>query len=425
MKKIKNLIIKYKTLIANFSYLSIAKGLDYILPLIVYPYLAVVLGADKFGLVFFGQAFVEYFAILIDYGFDLSATREVSENRDKKNKLSEIVSSIFMIKMILLLISLLCFILIIFLVPKFRLYSSFYCFWFFTLIGRSYLSMWFFQGMEKMKFVTIIDAMLKITYTVLIFLFVKDETHFYRVPIYYAAGYGIACIFVIRSMIINFKIQFYLCRLKDAYQYFRSSTNFFLSRLSVSAFSNTNTFVTNMVLGNVYSAYYSAAEKLYRAIVSIYQPITLVLYPYMAKEKNIRFYRKAMSLIMGLNMVLCIGVYAFSPFIVRVMYGSEFSTSADILRILSIVAMVQVPSILLGYPLLGTMGYSRWANNSVIAGSFFHIVMIMLMLNTMNVFSIPLLMMVTEFIIMAIRWFGVEKFNFLSGKVYEANQSHG
>lgn len=66
---------KYKKVINNFISLFIIQSLNYLLPLITVPYLARVLGAKNYGKVIFAIAFITYFQIITDYGFNLSATR--------------------------------------------------------------------------------------------------------------------------------------------------------------------------------------------------------------------------------------------------------------------------------------------------------------------------------------------------------------
>ena len=93
---------------------------NFLLPLIAFPYLVRVLGPEKYGLITFALAFVQYFALLIDYGFNYTATREIAVNRDDKDKTSSIFSTVLVIKFSLFIIGLTIFSAIIFVFDKFR-----------------------------------------------------------------------------------------------------------------------------------------------------------------------------------------------------------------------------------------------------------------------------------------------------------------
>lgn len=81
------------TLVQNALSLYGVQIAGYVLPIVTIPYLARVLGASEWGLLAFAQAFGSYWAVLGEYGFSLSATREVACHRDNREKLTEILSS--------------------------------------------------------------------------------------------------------------------------------------------------------------------------------------------------------------------------------------------------------------------------------------------------------------------------------------------
>ena len=78
---------------SNFFSLSILQYTTYLVPLIPLPYLVRVLGPSRYGLVEFARAIALYFVILTEYGFNLSATQEISVHRDDRRKVSEIFSA--------------------------------------------------------------------------------------------------------------------------------------------------------------------------------------------------------------------------------------------------------------------------------------------------------------------------------------------
>src|SRR3989339_509467 len=171
LKKLKliSLSEEYKILLGNFFSLSVLQVLNYLLPLITLPYLIRVLGPEKYGLIAFGTAFLTYFQLFTDYGFNLSATKDISINRENNKKISEIFSSVIIIKTVLMLFS---FIIIFFIVTSFSKFNSqkeVYYLISLSLIGNVLFPIWFFQGIERMKYITYFNVIARVTATLLVF----------------------------------------------------------------------------------------------------------------------------------------------------------------------------------------------------------------------------------------------------------------
>ena len=78
----------------NIFALYVVRAANQLLPLIVIPYLARVLGPSGWGLVAFAQAFAMYGIITVEYGFEFSGTRAVARDRGQASRMSELVAGI-------------------------------------------------------------------------------------------------------------------------------------------------------------------------------------------------------------------------------------------------------------------------------------------------------------------------------------------
>ena len=109
-----------KRVMHNVASLSWLQAITYVLPVIILPYLFRVIGPEKFGLIAFAQAFVQYFIILTDYGFSVSATKEISLCHEDNVKIARVFSAVMAVKIALAFLSFVVLSGIVYFVPKFR-----------------------------------------------------------------------------------------------------------------------------------------------------------------------------------------------------------------------------------------------------------------------------------------------------------------
>jgi PST family polysaccharide transporter len=330
---------------SNFFSLSVLQGANYILPLITLPYLVRVLGVEYFGLLAFAGATVMYFQILTDYGFNLTATREISIHRDNKAKVIEIFSSVMSIKVILMFVSFLLLTILVFSFEKFSKDALVYFLTFGTVVGQVLFPVWFFQGMERMKYITYLNILSKVIFTIAIFAFVQEQSDFYLVPLLTSVGFLVAGIWSLYLVKKEFEVRFELQTINTIKHHFFEGWYVFLSQLKISLFSTTNIIILGLITNNTVVGYYSVAEKIMRALAMMQSPILGALFPHMSKiilkqkAKAVSQLKKVIFFGSIIYAIVLSTVFVFSESIISLLFGDSTKESIVILQIMSIIPL--------------------------------------------------------------------------------------
>ena len=375
---------KKKRLLDNFLSLGALQIFSYVIPLITLPYQTRILGAEKFGLVYFAYAFMAYFNILIDFGFGMSATREIAVNRHNKNNISNIFNSVMTIKILLVLVSFVVLFLCILFIPKIKNNYLLFLLSFLMCIGNAIYPVWFFQGMERMKYITFLNILSRVIFLVLIFVFVKQQSDYMIVPLLNSFGFLAAGIIGFYFAVKEFGLKLYVPGWSTIKKHFKYSSEFFMTQVSVSLYTNTNTVCLGFIGSEFMVGLYVAAEKIYGAINGLKGPLVTALYPFVTRNKDIKLYRKIFKLAILVSFVVSCFAFIFAKDIITICYGSEMTEAYKVLRIFCVLFFVNVPSVLLGYPLLGALGHTHETNRSVIYSSVFHLTGLIILIFSQN-----------------------------------------
>lgn len=400
-----------KVLVRNFFSLSFLQVADHILPLITLPYLVRVLGPEKFGLIAFARALSQYFVILTDYGFNLSATREISINREDKTKVSKIFSSVLLIKLGILALSFLVLIGLIFFVPKFRNDWLIYLFSFGMVIGNALLPIWFFQGIERMKYIAFLNLAAKLIFTISIFVFIRKSQDYIYVPIINSLGFLIAGILGLSIVHRSFKVRFSRPDFESIKHQLKEGWHIFISEVSISLYTTSNTFILGLFANNTIVGYYSAAERLIKAVQRLLSPLWRTVYPYISKlanesrEKASRFIGKLVIVVGSGSLVVSLAIFVFAEFIANVMLGSQYQESIIVLRILAFVPFLTSLNTIFGtqtmLPFNRKVAYSK----IFILGGIINITLALLLVTIYKHIGISVAVLFTEVFITAIMFF--------------------
>ncbi len=365
-----------KRLFENFVSLSALQGVNMILPLITLPYLVRTLGVDNFGLINFSLSIVMYFNILVSFGFDLSATREISMNSNNKDKVSEIFSTVMVIKLGLTLASLAILTVLVMSVDVVWNHRWLYIATFGVVLGNALFPSWLYQGMERMKYVTYITVITRILFTILIFVFVEKNEDVIYVPILNSLGVILGGGYSLWLSFKLFDIRFTCPSIASIIDRSKESSKFFLSRVANNGSRYYVTMMIGVYFGNTVVGYYSMVEKLFYAFLSIGGVISQTLYPYMSRTRNLVFFKKVVIGVSVVAVALIFPVMFFNELILSWIFNVKSEILSTIFLVVFSGAVFGVISSLLGYPLLAAFGYVNEANNSLIYASIVCVIFI-------------------------------------------------
>ncbi len=356
LKKIKEIYQRphLKVLIENFLSLSTLQILNYLLPLVTLPYLARVIGVDMFGRLAIAGAIIAYFQTFVDFGFDYTSVRDVAKNQKNTSEVSRIFWTVTYTKILFIGISLVVLCVLIFFLPYFREHSTIILLTFLYVPVKILFPEWLFQGLEKMKYITLLNVLAKVLFTVLIFICIRERSDYIYQPLLTAGGYLISGLFSLYILFRHFKIQRYRPRFSEIKNAIKEGNDIFLNLLLPNLYNNLSTLLLGYWWGNAAAGILDAAKRVINLSDQALGVLSRTFFPYLANNmKNHAIYWK-MSLAIGVLFTLIF--IGGAQMIVNLLFSKEFHEAGIIIIILSI------------SPVLFAMMYAFGTNYLILAG---------------------------------------------------------
>ncbi|WP_300648981.1 oligosaccharide flippase family protein [Paenalcaligenes sp.] len=275
-----------KQLIENFFSLAVLKVFNLILPFVTLPYLIKTLGFEQYGAIVLAMALMQYFQAVTDYGFNLSATRDIAKHRHSQQQLSYIYSKVMSAKVFLLAISLIILLPVIFLVPQFQQDKSIYCLMLLVLVGHTLFPEWFFRGVEKMRYITVLDLSIKLFFTAGVFLFIHKPEDYWVYPLLNGVGYLVVMFVAHRLVRKHFSVKFRIVKKQAIRTTLRNGFPLFVNQFMPNLFNNTTNFLVGMVLGKSAAGAFGATRQVVQLVTVLNSVTTTVFFPYLARKAD-------------------------------------------------------------------------------------------------------------------------------------------
>lgn len=326
--------------VTDVVYLVALQGLNFIAPILVLPYLMVVLGAEKFGYISFALAVCQYLMVLVDFGFYLSTTKRIALVKEDKEALNRIFAATFYCKMGLLALSFLILVAVAS-IPKFAVYRPALFAMFSIVIGNAFLFTFLFQGLGQIRWISIFNGIAKLSVLPLTFVLVHGPED-YLIAALLQGGVSIVAALISIIMIIRkrwvgmprFCLSDCKVEMKDSLPIFVSNT---ASTLYVFGFVLIlGIFATPAEVGR-----YAASDKIIRALIAVtLSPVIQAFYPAVSRM-SVNEWGRAKSLVNLLLAMLVLGMVAVivaanvvAPYMPKWL-GEDYAGTETMIRILS------------------------------------------------------------------------------------------
>lgn len=393
------------SLLENTLMLYILQFSSMALGLVTQGYQQRVLGMEMIGTLGAAQYVTNFFQIFIDFGFILSATAKASRSRSDKPELSRILSRVIAAKGIFIVLSVA--VMALFVCPQLENAGEVlvHVFYMLSVALMALLPDFLYRGLEQMAAITVRAVAIKIFATVMIFLFLRQPSDYYMVPLFTALGNGGALAFVYWHLYRKIGVGFCRVGFREVWEEIKESSQFFASKAAGAINTNLNGILLKQITGSASVGMYTNADKVISVAKSGMSPIADSLYPHMMKHKNFSIVKKAMLLVYPVILAGCAVVYIFAEPILTLWLGPDGKEVVAPLRLLLPVAVFCFPNYVLGYPTLGAMGLAKYANISVGFGTVIYLIGAALayFVVGINWVSLCLLSSVTEFSILVFR----------------------
>jgi len=336
-----------KRLSENFLALSSLQLINYVLPLFLIPLIIKALGIEGFGIYAFIFAIATYGMAFADYGFDLSATYHISLHKENPHKINEIFSSVLWIKLFLALFFLLILTLAVYSIDKLYLYKEFIFLSYGMVIGNVLLPLWYFQGIEKMRFILYLNGFLKLTFFILVVLFIKERGDLGLLIIFHSITSLLVGFFGLYIAIKYFNIEISRVNREKILFYLKDGWYIFTAKIAVIFYSNFTTIIVGFYMSPLILGYYALTIKVLGAIGNLLDPLSRVAYPYLLtlyQSSNQNFIKRNIQLsiiILSIMIPLSTLVYFYAREILEIISQKEITElNVQLLQIGSLLLIV-------------------------------------------------------------------------------------
>lgn len=340
--------MKYKKSIINLFSQYVILGVNIIVPLITMPYLVGKLGIEKYGILVYATALMTNFKVLLDFGFEVTATRDIARNVGNAIKIDKLISSVFAVKIVYACVGGV----ILYLLLNINNYSSeeegIYIWTFMTVVFQSMVPIWYFQGVQNVNIYSNFNIASKGSYLLMILCFVRNEMDYGFVPICSFVTSFLGFVATTQYMIHNGGVRIKIPRLNEIITLIKNGMHVFYSGVFTNIYSSGGVIILGYLGTKDQVGVYSIGEKIFTLLASIAQPIAKTILPNISslrKNELNKLFTKYFFSMLSISLIFMIPIYFGSEILLITMFkinNQEINKIFNIQILISIFAFMNV-----------------------------------------------------------------------------------
>lgn len=393
-------------LLSNTIYLYILTVVKMIFPLVTLPYLTRILSVETYGSVAYVKSYMSYVQLVLDFGFLLSATKNIAVAKGKDDtRIEYIVGDTLAEKVILLFAAAVVTLFASISIPILYANQTFLWLYFLAIAITILIPDFLYRGIERMECVTIPYTAAKIIAIILTLILIKDDSDLLLIPVFEIVSNAVA-VLISFLLLKKLDIRIRFSNIKIWLRDLKESAVYFISNFATTVFGALTTIIVGILLDETDVAYWSVCMQIVSAAKSLYAPISNSIYPYMVTNRDLKLVAKIRNL-MTIPMVIgSVIVIFFGKQIMLIIGGENYGYAGYILKLLLPVIVASFYSMLYGWPVLGAIGKVQQTTISTIVAAVIQVggIIIIYCLGLFNLVSLALCCGISEIMLLVIRY---------------------
>lgn len=409
--KFKTAFNNYKQTASNFFYFSLLRLFNISAKFFLIAYLVRILGEEQFGLLSWSDSILQYFIIVINFGFNIYGARYIVEHKNNQEDLNKIISTIYCTKGFFLLLSFLAFFILI-KTDLITLNLSILVILVFSTIGDMLFPVWYFQGAEKLKPLTIVVAISKFLLLLATFLLIKNQEDLNLYAILFSLCQILMGILGYIALKKDANFTFIKPKILFIKSVFKKAILYFLGNISMLVFNALTIFLIGFYISLENVTGFDISLKIVLFALLPFDILQAVLMPVIVRSKSKKILHQSIILSFIFGLLLLLLLYAFPDFLLNLFGGAEIIKYKYVLNILSLLLVTVPTTFLLGQCGLVAFGKDREYNFSLIITAIMYILIVIYLIASKTITFerlIYLRVLADYFLLLVIGFFAIKE----------------